>query len=46
LQESHLTVFFTPAEKRTSDDMLTIRHSEKAVADLMGADARFTQKDQ
>jgi FMN-dependent NADH-azoreductase len=38
LEEAHLTSFFTPAENRTPANMVAIKNSDDAIADLMDAD--------
>jgi FMN-dependent NADH-azoreductase len=38
LEEAHLTSFFTPAENRTSNDLVAISHSEEAIAEIIAAD--------
>ena len=38
LEESHLASFFTPAEKRTPQNLLAIKHSEEAIKEIMDAD--------
>ncbi len=38
LEEAHLTSFFTPAENRTPENLLAIKHSEEAIAEIIAAD--------
>ena len=38
LEESHLTSFFTPAESRTPENLLAIKHSDEAIGEIMDAD--------
>lgn len=38
LEESHLTSYFTPAEKHTEKDRVAIRHSNEAIGDVREAD--------
>lgn len=38
LEEAHITSFFTPEEKRTPELVEAVKHSDKAIAELMNAD--------
>lgn len=38
LEEAHLTAFFTPAEKRSTESKEAVRHSDEAIEELMDAD--------
>lgn len=38
LEEAHLTSFFTPAEKRSPDNLAVIKHSEDAIQEILDAD--------
>jgi FMN-dependent NADH-azoreductase len=38
LEEAHLTSFFTPAENRTPENLVAIKHSEDAIKELQDAD--------
>jgi FMN-dependent NADH-azoreductase len=38
LEEAHLTSFFTPAENRTSEDLVAIKYSDDAIKELQDAD--------
>lgn len=38
LDEAHITSFFTPAESRTSENLIAIRQSDEAIRELMDAD--------
>lgn len=38
LEESHLNAFFTPAEQRTEDLIVAIKHSDDAISQLQEAD--------
>jgi len=38
LEEAHLNAFFTPAEKRSEENLLAIQHSDEAIAELQEAD--------
>jgi FMN-dependent NADH-azoreductase len=39
LEESHLRSFFTPAEQHTPELAEAVKHSDKAIAELLAADA-------
>jgi FMN-dependent NADH-azoreductase len=38
LEEAHLTSFFTPAENRTPENLVAIKHSEDAISEIQDAD--------
>ncbi|MGY4386527.1 FMN-dependent NADH-azoreductase [Pedobacter sp. UYP24] len=38
LEESHITSFFTPAESRTPENLLAIKHSDEAISEIKDAD--------
>lgn len=38
LEEVHLTSFFTPAEARTPENLVAIKHSDDAIQEIMDAD--------
>ncbi len=38
LEEAHLTSFFTPAESRTPENLLAIKHSDEAISEIKDAD--------
>ncbi|MFC3559093.1 FMN-dependent NADH-azoreductase [Pedobacter jamesrossensis] len=38
LEEVHLNSFFTPAEERTADQLVAIKHSEDAISEINDAD--------
>jgi len=38
LEEAHITSFFTPAEARTPENALAVKHSDDAIAEIMDAD--------
>ncbi|WP_316807339.1 FMN-dependent NADH-azoreductase [Pedobacter agri] len=38
LEEAHLNAFFTPAEKRSAENIAAIQHSDEAIAELQEAD--------
>lgn len=38
LEEAHLTSFFTPAESRTPENLVAIKHSEDAIQDILDSD--------
>ena len=38
LEEAHLTAFFTPAENRSEQNAIAIRHSDEAIAEIQDAD--------
>jgi FMN-dependent NADH-azoreductase len=38
LEEAHLTSFFTPAENRTPENIMAIKHSDDAIQDILDAD--------
>ena len=38
LEEAHLTSFFTPAEARTPENLLAIKHSDEAIQEIIDAD--------
>jgi len=38
LEEVHLTAFFTPAERRSEENLAAIRHSDEAIAEIQNAD--------
>ncbi|MES2275723.1 MAG: NAD(P)H-dependent oxidoreductase [Bacteroidota bacterium] len=38
LEEAHLTSFFTPAESRTPENLIAIKHSETAIQEIQDAD--------
>jgi len=38
LEEAHITSFFTPAESRTPEDIVAIKHSDDAISEIKDAD--------
>jgi FMN-dependent NADH-azoreductase len=38
LEEAHIASFFTPAENRTPENLIAIKHSDEAIAEIMEAD--------
>ncbi|MES2063041.1 MAG: NAD(P)H-dependent oxidoreductase [Bacteroidota bacterium] len=38
LEEAHLTSFFTPAESRTPENVIAVKHSDDAIQDILDAD--------
>jgi FMN-dependent NADH-azoreductase len=38
LEEAHLTSFFTPAENRTPENIIAVKHSDDAIQDILDAD--------
>jgi FMN-dependent NADH-azoreductase len=38
LEEAHLNAFFTPAANRTPENLVAIKHSDEAIAEIMDAD--------
>ncbi|MFD0940185.1 FMN-dependent NADH-azoreductase [Pedobacter boryungensis] len=38
LEEAHLNAFFTPEENRTPEDLVAIKHSNEAIAEIMESD--------
>ncbi|MDP9076919.1 MAG: NAD(P)H-dependent oxidoreductase [Bacteroidota bacterium] len=38
LEEAHLTSFFTPAENRSAENLVAIKHSEDAIQEILDAD--------
>jgi FMN-dependent NADH-azoreductase len=38
LEEAHLTSFFTPAENRTPENIIAVKHSDDAIQDILDSD--------
>lgn len=38
LEEVHLNAFFTPASNRTPENLIALKHSDEAIAEIMDAD--------